>query len=565
MSLKVGELFAGYGGLGMGVTDVLDAEVAWVSEIDKGACKVLAHHFPDVPNIGDITAVDWSQVEPVDVLTGGFPCQDVSSAGKRAGIRPGTRSGLWEHFAHAISQLRPSLVVIENVRGLLSATAHSDVEPCAWCLGDDTDGALRALGAVLGDLADLGYDASWYGLRAADVGAPHSRFRVFVIATNPERPLHGRDYGWRGVHTDRSPEARDVLGAGRVDDVLQGAGHAESSASHLRREPHHAEAGQQVGDSGRMLVLEDYERKVRRLLAANAASPGGEAGACGLGDPVSRDSEAAPAWTGAGGAVVGLAAPAGRGGMASHEGAEPDGAGELLPSPSAADGNGGGRYNSDGHQSTLPGTVRELLLPSPRTSDTNGAGQHGDGGLDLRTAVSLLPTPAVNDMGEGKTPEAWDAWTDAMKAKHGNGNGHGASLAIEAQRLLPTPTSADHKASGAAGYGGNEFCTLTDVMVRGRGYMDRPHDTQQWGQYAAAIARWEQITRPAPPPTETGPKGNPRLSAKFSEWLMGVPDGWITDVPGVTRNEALRMAGNGVVPQQAAAALRFLLALERVA
>ena len=80
-----------------------------------------------------------------------------------------------------------------------------------------------------------------------------------------------------------------------------------------------------------------------------------------------------------------------------------------------------------------------------------------------------------------------------------------------------------------------------------------------WGQYAAAIHRWEQLTRPAPAPTETGPKGNPRLSARFSEFLMGLPAGWVTDVPGITRNEALKALGNGVVPQQCAAALRFLL------
>lgn len=89
---------------------------------------------------------------------------------------------------------------------------------------------------------------------------------------------------------------------------------------------------------------------------------------------------------------------------------------------------------------------------------------------------------------------------------------------------------------------------------------------QNWGQYAGAIARWESLTRPAPPPTELGPKGSPRLSARFSEWMMGLPDGWIMDVPGITRNEALKAAGNGVVPQQAAAALRLMLArAERVA
>ncbi len=196
MTLRIGSLFTGYGGLDDGVRRAVGGTVAWVSDIDPGACKILAHHHPDTPNLGDITGIDWSTVEPVDVLTGGFPCQDVSIAGRRAGIRPGTRSGLWEHFAYAIDQLRPRLVVIENVRGLLSTTAHSDVEPCPLCVGDDTDGALRALGAVLGDLADIRYDTVWHGLRAADVGAPHARFRVFVVAYpagDPWRLAHRND------------------------------------------------------------------------------------------------------------------------------------------------------------------------------------------------------------------------------------------------------------------------------------------------------------------------------------------------------------------------------------
>lgn len=281
------------------------------------------------------------------------------------------------------------------------------------------------------------------------------------------------------------------------------------------------------------------------------------------------------------------------------------------------------------------------LLPSPTTSDTNGVGAHGDGGLDLRTTVAtlptptsrdwkdgppcanvpdnallgrvvhqLLPTPAVNDMGAAYTPDQWDAWTARMKAAHNNGNGHGPSLNIKAQRIdmLPTPsvadgegghetrsgarsserllpgvakyellptTTKDAQASGSSGYGGNEFCTLTDATVR---------QPSRWGKYAAAIARWEAITRPAPEPTNitdgylkarakrlarldrrpVGMRGSlkPRrqLAAHFSEWMMGVPLGWITDTPRITRNEALKAAGNGVVPQQAAEALRFLLA-----
>ena len=161
MTLRIGSLFAGYGGLDLGLSMIIDAEPVWFVEFDKHPSAILAHHWPNVPNYGDVTAVDWDTVPPVDILTGGFPCQDVSHAGLRRGIKPGTRSGLWEHFAYAISILKPRLVVIENVAGLLSADAACDVEPCPWCLGDEPDGHMRALGAVLSDLAEAGFDAEW--------------------------------------------------------------------------------------------------------------------------------------------------------------------------------------------------------------------------------------------------------------------------------------------------------------------------------------------------------------------------------------------------------------------
>lgn len=185
MIYRIGSLFSGYGGLELGVSKVVCSTVAWHCEVEPAPSKVLAHHWPDVPNLGDITAVDWDRVEPVDILCGGFPCQDLSHAGKQAGLGAGTRSGLWSHMATAIDKLRPRLVVAENVRGILSARADSDLESCEWCVGPRRRGEhrLRALGAVLGDLADIGYDAGWVGLRAADAGSCHGRFRVFIVAT----------------------------------------------------------------------------------------------------------------------------------------------------------------------------------------------------------------------------------------------------------------------------------------------------------------------------------------------------------------------------------------------
>jgi DNA (cytosine-5)-methyltransferase 1 len=183
-TLTIGSLFSGYGGLDLAVSKVLNAEVVFHCEWDEAPSKILEKHFPGVPNYKDVSKVDWATVPKVDILTGGFPCQDLSLAGKRAGLKDGTRSGLWSEFARAIEEIQPRLVVIENVRGILSATAHSDLEYCAWCMGEaNGEPSLRALGAVLGSLADLGYDAKWVGLRASDAGAPHSRFRIFITAT----------------------------------------------------------------------------------------------------------------------------------------------------------------------------------------------------------------------------------------------------------------------------------------------------------------------------------------------------------------------------------------------
>ena len=181
--MKIGSLFSGYGGLDLAVSKVLGAEVAWHCEWEDAPSKVLEANFPGVPNYRDVSTVDWESVEPVDILTGGFPCQDLSLAGKRAGLQEGTRSGLWSEFHKAITILKPKIVIIENVRGLLSAKADSGMEYGTEIMEQTDRGiVLRALGAVLGDLADIGYDARWTGVRASDAGAPHQRFRVFVVA-----------------------------------------------------------------------------------------------------------------------------------------------------------------------------------------------------------------------------------------------------------------------------------------------------------------------------------------------------------------------------------------------
>ena len=365
--LTVGSLFAGYGGIELALSSVLDVRPAWFVEFDKAPSKVLAHHWPDVPNYGDVTTVDWSTVPPVDIITGGSPCQDLSHAGKRAGMTEGTRSNLWVQMREAINVIRPRLVAWENVRGAFSAPADSALEPCPGCVGDGDDGpVLRALGRVLGDLADLGYDARWYGLRAADVGAAHGRFRVFLFAV----PVDSDDQGLQGL-----------------------AGQARTASTGRHRHP--------------------------------VARVGGSA---------------------------------------------------------------------------------LTLLPTPKASNNENRSSDWANGPNLGEALALLPTPSVADGMGGHLTRSGDRSNEL---------------------LLPGVAKAHQQA---------------------------------WDQYAAAIARAEQaIGRPAPPPTEIGPKGAARLSPRFVEFLMMLPEGWVTNVTGLTRNDQLKMLGNGVVPAQCAAALRAFL------
>ena len=189
----VGSLFSGYGGLELGIQQAYpDTQVVWQSEIDDGCKRLLKHHYPDTPNLGDITQINWSTVPHADIICGGSPCQDMSQAGLRAGMKTGTRSGLWEYMRQTIEQLQPDMVVWENVRGALNApaTSLSNVESASGLVGDRSDQPVnRAVGRVLGDLANLGYNASWHGLRASDIGACHHRYRIFLVAVKHDTGL----------------------------------------------------------------------------------------------------------------------------------------------------------------------------------------------------------------------------------------------------------------------------------------------------------------------------------------------------------------------------------------
>ena len=179
----IGSLFSGGpDGIALGVQLATLGRVAWHAEIDEAASAVLAAHWR-CPNLGDVTAIDWSKVEPVDALVGGFPCQDISVAGKGAGI-DGEKSGLWREFVRAIRALRPRFVFVENVPALF----------------------VRGFGRVAADLAACGYCFAWTRLGSDDVGGCHRRKRVFILAVSNAHGAGLRNQLWHFARLEGADE-----------------------------------------------------------------------------------------------------------------------------------------------------------------------------------------------------------------------------------------------------------------------------------------------------------------------------------------------------------------------
>ena len=160
--MRFGSLFAGIGGFDLGL-ERAGMECVWQVEIDDYCNKVLAKHWPEVKRYRDVREVGKENLEPVELICGGFPCQDVSLAGKRKGLK-GKRSTLWSEFYRVVCEIRPRWIAIENVPGLYSSD----------------DG--RFFTKILRELAEGGYDAEWTMLPAAAFGALHIRQRVLIVA-----------------------------------------------------------------------------------------------------------------------------------------------------------------------------------------------------------------------------------------------------------------------------------------------------------------------------------------------------------------------------------------------
>ncbi|NJP50062.1 DNA cytosine methyltransferase [Streptomyces sp. SBST2-5] len=210
-------LCTGYGGLDMAVEALTGDKVAYVAENDEAASLVLAHHWPEVPNLGDITTYDFTQLAgEVDIITAGFSCQDISNAGGREGIN-GSKSKIWKDVCRAVRDIRPRYAFLENVAAIRS----------------------RGLDVVAEDLASVGYDLWWTTLRASDVGAAHIRYRWFGIAVPHAEGV--RRPPWRAEPTQQQGEVRRSAGDG---------GQPSADPDRPRLEARDADAGHQGPPAG---------------------------------------------------------------------------------------------------------------------------------------------------------------------------------------------------------------------------------------------------------------------------------------------------------------------------
>ncbi len=200
--LKVLDLFSGIGGFSLGLERTGGFETVAFCEIDDHARRVLARHWPEVPCYDDVATLTRLRLEAdgvrlPNIITGGFPCQDLSIAGRRAGIEA-SRSGLWSEIVRLVGELRPSFVIVENVSNLISGPGE---RPGRW------------FGRVLGDLAEIGYDAEWHCIPASAVGAPHGRDRVWVLAYPEQvqrlRPVFDANHAAKAIRRNAAERLQD--------------------------------------------------------------------------------------------------------------------------------------------------------------------------------------------------------------------------------------------------------------------------------------------------------------------------------------------------------------------
>lgn len=257
--LVIGSLFSGIGGLELGLEWAGLGPVAWQVELDPWCRGVLAMHWPSAARHADVRHVGARNLEPVEVICGGFPCQDVSCAGKNAGLA-GARSGLWREYLRIVRELRPRVVVVENVRALVS----------------------RGLDRVAADLDAAGYRVEARIIAAADVGAPHRRERLFVIGSRMADPdgerVREQQQREPGGHADglrdrgQGELEHDGAGRGRHPEPGMDRG-ADGVPSGLDRWPARPGDPPALWEPSRAVTLEQPTRARRVAALGNAVVP----------------------------------------------------------------------------------------------------------------------------------------------------------------------------------------------------------------------------------------------------------------------------------------------------
>lgn len=666
MTTTLLSLFTGYGGLDLGVADALHEplDTVAVCDIEPGPSRLLSHRYPTVPNLGDITQVDWSTLPHVDIICGGSPCQSMSVAGLRAGMHEGTRSGLWSYQMDAVHALHPSLMVWENVTGALSATASSNhdltvcnqraklltrhglcacetptihvdgftpktgektlpvaqqllawshthnMDPatftCATCgrlifettmdghVFADTDRlnrqytapSIRALGRVLGDLANTGYDAVWHQVEAADTGAPHHRARIFLVAW-PHDPQDRHPISGLNDQPTRQPAGRPFAIWQSDEDVWVSGMEAD-----LFGEPDIFDGS--WPSSGIM-----NRGRVWHTIPQLAAVLDDQWKPADTNIPVSMLPTVSALYDG-----MKAGSPANSQRRANHN--RQLGLTDivnLLPTPCARDVKGHNRrHNTDCVWGAIDLNMPHQLLPTPKCSDRNGPG--GKAKDHLNTAIAqldsgqrLLSTPNTIDTLPARAGSALD---HALRrgdpnrepcASTGNLREDVTRMHLNGQDRYGPYTQAIRRWEQTIGRTAPSPDTVTrrfrqwvsllpDQMVNPDTFTGIPEASQtDWGfwQQIHADPTYGGDTIPAnmlpPEPIlnqwvahAATPMPNPRwLNPRFVEWMMGLSDGWVTspdlweDPPANPRMLQIRMLGNGVVPRQAAAGIDWCL------
>ena len=521
-TVTYGSLCTGYDGIGLALQLAgLPVVPQWLAEVEPAMSLVLKHELPEVVNVGDIKAVPWHLAPHVDLMSSGDPCQSISIAGRQLG-REDPRF-LWPWVREAYRAVRPGAIFFENVANIVSHDKG------------------RTLAERHAHLREDGYEVRWTVLGACAVGAPHHRHRYYAVAglwtgsgPVPEAVRVGGDKQICGAPKTGgrfllpTPVARD------------GNGRGEGSADYW------AEPGRNINQAPlgavvtTLLPTPDASMATRggmlspdkareRMANVDRTTTLDDAVATLLPTPVRRDGMSGPGRT------------------ASKEGTDDlRTAVTLLPTPVAGDATGGHSEPQIG--GTRPSGAKRMdslgsvapLLPTPMAdrSGTNVGGAAGRQGQPVRPSLDsvtqLLPTPRASDgeNGRGNPGQVYGSGTLPLRGA--------------VAHMLPTPTATNRY--------GNQYNGQGDLLLPG--VVVRP---DVWGKFAEAVALWEAITGvPAPAPTERGKQGAPRLSPALPEWMMGLRPGLLTD--RLDRPDALKGAGNGVVPLAAAAAWRLLTA-----